>query len=67
MNEEVLARRIMYVTAIGQRKTERPKARWKEVSKDASKDVGNKKLVVYDMNRIEWRKLLREVKTLTEL
>jgi hypothetical protein len=30
MNEEVLARRIMYVTAIGQRKTERPKARWKE-------------------------------------
>jgi hypothetical protein len=57
----------MYVTAIGQRKTERPKARWKEVSKDASRNVRNKKLVVYDMNRIEWRELLRESKTLTEL
>lgn len=32
----LLLRRIMYVTPIGQRKTGRPKARWKEeVGKDA--------------------------------
>jgi hypothetical protein len=36
MDEEALPRRIMYATPIGQRKTGRPKARWREkAGKDA--------------------------------
>jgi hypothetical protein len=67
MDEEALPRRIMCVTPGGQRKMGRPKAHWREeVGKDA------KMLVIRSwwstaMNREEWRQLLSEVRTLTEL
>jgi hypothetical protein len=67
MDEDALPRRIMYVTPIGQWKTERPKARWREeVGKDA-RMLGIRSWWSTAMNREEWRRLLREAMTLTEL
>jgi hypothetical protein len=67
MDEDALPRRIMYVTPIGQRKTGRPKARWREeVGKDA-RMLGIRSWWSTAMNREEWRQLLREATTLTEL
>jgi hypothetical protein len=56
----------MYATPIGQRKTGRPKARWREeVGKDA-RMLGIRGWWSTAMNREEWRRLLREVMILTE-
>jgi hypothetical protein len=67
MEEEALPRRIMYVTPIGQQKRGRPKARWREeVGKDA-RMLGIRSWWCTATNREEWRRLLREARTLTEL
>jgi hypothetical protein len=67
MDEEAPPRRIMYVTPRGQRKTGRPKARWrKEAGKDA-RMLGIRSWWSAAANREEWRRLLREARTLTEL
>jgi hypothetical protein len=67
MDEEALPRRIMYVTPIGQQKTGRPKAHWRDdVGKDAIM-LGIRSWWSTAMNREEWRRLLREARTLTEL
>jgi hypothetical protein len=55
MNEEALPKRVMYVTPIGQQKTGRPKAHWREeVGKDA-KMLGIRSWWFTTMNREEWR------------
>jgi hypothetical protein len=57
----------MYVTAIGQQKTGRPKACWtEEVEKDA-RMLGISSWWSAAMNREECRQLLREAMTVTEL
>jgi hypothetical protein len=57
----------MYVTPIGQRKTGRPKAHWREeVGKD-ERMLGIRSWWSTAVNREEWRRLLREAMTLTEL
>jgi hypothetical protein len=57
----------MYVTPIGQQKTGRPKACWtEEVEKDA-RMFGISSRWSAAMNREEWRQLLRETRTVTEL
>jgi hypothetical protein len=67
VDEKALPRRIMYVTRIGQRKTGRPKARLREeVGKDV-RMLGIRSWWSTAMNREEWRRLLREARTLTEL
>jgi hypothetical protein len=66
MHEEALPRRIMYVTPIGQRKTGRPRAQREEVGKDM-RMLGIRSWWSPAMNREEWRQLLREAMTLTEL
>jgi hypothetical protein len=67
MDEEALPRRIMYVTPIGQWKTGRPKARWREeVGKDA-RMLGIRSWWSAAMNREEWMRFLKEIRTLTEL
>jgi hypothetical protein len=67
MDEEALPRRIMYVTPIGQRKTGRPKARWREeVGKDA-RMLGIRSWWFTAMNREERRRLLREARTFAKL
>jgi hypothetical protein len=67
MDEAALPRRIMYVTLTGQRKTGRPKARWREeVGKDA-RILGIRSWWSTAMNREEWRRLLRETRTLRDV
>jgi hypothetical protein len=57
----------MYVTAIGQRKTGRPKARWREDVEKEARMLGIRSWWSAAMNREEWRRLLREARTLKEL
>jgi hypothetical protein len=67
MNENSMPRRLMCVQLEGLRKVERPRARWRdEVGKDA-RMLGLRSWCAIAMNREEWRKLLKEVKTLYEL
>jgi hypothetical protein len=67
VDEEALPRRIMYVTPTEQRKTGRPKARWREeVGKDV-RMLGIRSWWSTAMSREEWRQLLRKARTLTEL
>jgi hypothetical protein len=55
MDEEALPRRIMYVTSIGQRRTGRPKARWREeVGKD-ERMLGIRSWWSTAMNKEKWR------------
>jgi hypothetical protein len=65
-DEEALPRRIMYVPPTGQWKTRRPKARREEVGRDA-RMLRIRSWLSTAMNREEWRQLLREAGTLTEL
>jgi hypothetical protein len=67
MNEEALPRRIMYVTPIGQRKTGRPKARWREEVGKVARMLGIRSWWSTAMNREERRRLLREARTFTKL
>jgi hypothetical protein len=53
VDEEALARRIMYVTPIEQWKTGRPKARWRE-------EVGDKELVVYSYEQRRMEAIFKE-------
>jgi hypothetical protein len=63
MDEEALPRIIMHVTPTGQRKTGRPKARWREeVGKDV-RILGIRSWWSTAMNR-ERRRLLWEAMTL---
>jgi hypothetical protein len=55
MDEEALLRRIMYVTAIGQRKTGRPKARWRDEDGKDARMLGIRSWWCTAMNREEWR------------
>jgi hypothetical protein len=57
----------MYVTPIGQRKTGRPKARWREEFGKDARILGIRSWWSTAMSREEWRRLLREVMILTEL
>jgi hypothetical protein len=66
MDGNCMPRRLLYVQPKGLRKVGRPRARWRDqVGKDAS--MGLKSWWATTMNREEWRKLLREAKTLYEL
>jgi hypothetical protein len=67
MDEEALPRRIMYVTPIGQWKIGRSKARWREEAGNDERMLGIRSCWSAAMNREEWRRLLREAMTLTEL
>jgi hypothetical protein len=67
MHENCMPRRLMYVQPGGLRKVGRPRARWRdEVGKDA-RMLGLRSWWATAMNREEWRKLLKEAKTLYEL
>jgi hypothetical protein len=63
--EEPLHRIIMDVTPVKQRKAGRPKARWKEVGKNA-RALGLRSLWSTAVNREEWRQLLKETKNVTQ-
>jgi hypothetical protein len=67
MDEEALPRRIMYVTSIGQRKTWRPKPRWREEDGKEVRMLAIRSWWSTAVNREELRRLLRETRTLTEL
>jgi hypothetical protein len=55
MDEEKLPRIIMYVTSIGQRRTGRPKARWREeVGKD-ERMLGIRSWWSTAINKEKWR------------
>jgi hypothetical protein len=61
-----MPRRLMYVQPEGLRKVGRPRAGWRyEVGKDA-RMLGLRSWWATATNREEWRKLLREAKTLYE-
>jgi hypothetical protein len=63
MDENCMLRRLMYVQLEGLRKVRRPYARWRhEVGKNA-RILGLRSWATA-MNREEWRKLLKEAKTL---
>jgi hypothetical protein len=63
MNENCMPRRLMYVQPKGLRKVGRLRARWRyDVGKDA-RIVGLRDWWATAMNREEWRKLLKEAKT----
>jgi hypothetical protein len=62
-----LPRIMMYVTPIGQWKTGRPKACWREEVIKDTRMLGIRSWWSTAMNREEWRQLLRETRTLTEL
>jgi hypothetical protein len=67
MDENCMPRRLMYVQPEELRKVGRPRARWEdEFGKDA-RMLGLRSWWATAMNREEWRKLLREAKTLYEL
>jgi hypothetical protein len=67
MDENCMPRRLMYVQMEGLRKVGRPRARWRdEVRKDV-RMLGLSTWWATAMNQEEWRKLLRETKTLYEL
>jgi hypothetical protein len=66
MDEEALPGIIMYVTPIGPQKTGRPKVGREEVGKD-EKMLRIRSWWSTTMNREEWRRLVREAMTLTEL
>jgi hypothetical protein len=67
MDENCMPRRLMYVQSEGLRKVGKLLARWKdEVGKDA-RMLGLRSWWATAMNREEWRKLLKETKTLYEL
>jgi hypothetical protein len=55
MDEEALPIRIMYVTHIGQQKTGRPKARWREEAGKDARMLGIRGWWSTAMNREEWR------------
>jgi hypothetical protein len=62
-----MPRRLMYVQPEGLRKVGRPRARWiDEVGKDA-RMPGLRSWRATATDREEWRKLLKEGKTLYEL
>jgi hypothetical protein len=67
MDENCMPRRLMYVQPEGLRKVGRPCARWRD---DVGKDVrmlGLRSWWATAINQEEWRKLLKEAKTLYEL
>jgi hypothetical protein len=67
MDEKSMPRRLMCLQPEGLRKMGRPRARWRdEVGKDA-RMLGLRSCWATVMNREEWRKLLKEAKTLYEL
>jgi hypothetical protein len=67
MDENCMPRRLIYVQPEELRKVGRPRARWgDEFGKDA-RMLGLRSWWATAMNRKEWRKLLREAKTLYEL
>jgi hypothetical protein len=67
MDENCMPRRMMYVQPEGLRKMGRPRARWgDEVGKEA-RMLELRSWWATAMNREEWRKLLREAKTVYEL
>jgi hypothetical protein len=64
MDENCRRRRLVYVQPEGLRKVGRQRARWiDEVGRDA-RMLGLRSWWATAMNRKEWRKLLREAKTL---
>jgi hypothetical protein len=67
MDENCMPRRMMYVQPEGLRQMGRPRARWRD---EVGMEAGMLELRSWwttAMNREEWRKLLREAKTLYEL
>jgi hypothetical protein len=67
MDENCMPRRPMYVQPEGLSKVRRPRARWRdEVGKDA-RMLGLRSWWATAMYREEWRKLLKEAKTIYEL
>jgi hypothetical protein len=67
IDENCVLRTLMHVQPEGLRKVRRPHAMWRdEVVKDA-RMLGLRSWWAAVMNREEWRKLLKEAKTLYEL
>jgi hypothetical protein len=67
MEENSMRRRLMHMQPEGPRKVGRPHARWRDdVGKDA-RILGIRSWWATAMNREEWRKLLKEAKTVYEL
>jgi hypothetical protein len=57
MDEEALPRRIMYVTAIGQRKKGRPNACWRKEVGNYARMLGIRSWWSTAMNREKWMRL----------
>jgi hypothetical protein len=65
MDENCMSRGLMYVQPEGLRKVGRPRARWRdEVGKDA-RMLGLRSWWATAMNGEEWRKLLKDAKTMS--
>jgi hypothetical protein len=64
MDENCMPRRLMYVQPEGLRKVGRPRDRWRDDVGNDARMLGLRSWWATAMNREEWRKLLKEVKTL---
>jgi hypothetical protein len=64
MDENCMRRRLMYMQLEGLRKVGRPRARWRDDVEKEARMLGLRSWWATAMNREEWRKLLKEVKTL---
>jgi hypothetical protein len=67
MDENCMPRRLMYVQPEGVRKVGRPRARWRDEVGNDARMLRLRSWWTTAMNREEWRKLLRETKTIYEL
>jgi hypothetical protein len=67
MDENCMSRRLMYVQPEGLRKVGRPRARWRDYVGEDARMLGLRSWWATAMNREDWRKLLKEAKTLYEL
>jgi hypothetical protein len=67
MGDDQMPKRLLYTKPRGKRQVERPRIRWlDEVNSDA-KEMGIRKWWTRALDKGEWRRLVKEAKTLKEL
>jgi hypothetical protein len=67
IDENCVLRTLMYVQPEGLRKVRRPRARWRDEVVKEARMLGLRSWWATVINQEEWRKLLKEAKTLYEL
>jgi hypothetical protein len=67
MGDDQMPKRLLYTKPRGKRQVGRPRARWlNEVNSDA-REIGIRRWWTRALDKGQWRRLLKEAKTLKEL